>query len=404
MNEPIKLYPSNWLYNASVIGFLKVVDSNDNNMIENWLNDDGTVTIERNIFDLIKIKEIEIPKCLKKLIDYSANDRDIDDWLNKVDKNGKTNKEKYKEFYDKMGYFGYKFIRIGNKLFASNTPYQNLVQLSEWQSFNESGFISFLKNFLEYGEKPGNLTCSICTTKTAKIPRDNIKLENRLLNFQEPHMRILAPSIGEFPNAFWNLKTSLLICPLCAYLIIHHHIPFESAKTQSGQIFINAPSFKVMWYLNKFAEQMLSKNKSYQIREILGISFIELAQKVAVTLGTWSMMNIEMIIKKYNPKKKEEIEYYSLPIEITQVLLQKEIASLISATKEPVVLETILNGDFSKLLILSHKIIRYSFTKSEDKSLSQLRNKDNISLRKLSEILPELYTKINSTINSEVIL
>ena len=404
MNEHIKLYPSNWLYNASVIGFLKVVDSNDNNMIENWLNDDGTVTIERNIFDLIKIKEIKIPKCLKKLIDYSANDRDIDDWLNKVDKNGKTNKEKYKEFYDKMGYFGYKFIRIGNKLFASNTPYQNLVQLSEWQSFNESGFISFLKNFLEYGEKPGNLTCSICTTKTAKIPRDNIKLENRLLNFQEPHMRILAPSIGEFPNAFWNLKTSLLICPLCAYLIIHHHIPFESAKTQSGQIFINAPSFKVMWYLNKFAEQMLSKNKSYQIREILGISFIELAQKVAVTLGTWSMMNIEMIIKKYNPKKKEEIEYYSLPIEITQVLLQKEIASLISATKEPVVLETILNGDFSKLLILSHKIIRYSFTKSEDKSLSQLRNKDNISLRKLSEILPELYTKINSTINSEVIL
>jgi CRISPR-associated protein Cst1 len=160
-----------------------------------------------------------------------------------------------------------------------------------------------------------------------------------------------------------------------------------------------------MWYLNKFAEQMLSKNKSYQIREILGMSFIEFAQKVAVTLGTWSMMNIEMVIKKYNPEeKKEEIEYYSLPIEITRVLLQKDIASLITATKEPVVLETILTGDFSQLLTLSHKIMRYSFTKSEDKSLSQLRNKDDISLRKLLEILPILYTKINSKINSEVIL
>jgi CRISPR-associated protein Cst1 len=403
MNDSIKLYPSNWLYNASVIGFLKVVDSNDKNMIENWLNDDGTVTIERNIFDLTK--EIEIPKCLKKLIDYSADDRDIDDWLNKVDNEEKTNKEKYKEIYGKLGDFGYKFIRVGNKLFSSKTPYQNLVQLSEWRSFNESGFISFIKNFLKYGEKPSNLICSICATRTAKIPRDNIKLEKRLLNFQEPHIRILAPSIGEFPNAFWNLKTSLLICPLCAYLIIHHHIPFESAKTQSGQIFINAPSFKVMWYLNKFAEQMLSKNKSYQIREILGMSFIEFAQRVAVTLGTWSMMNIEMVIKKYNPeKKKEEIEYYSLPIEITRVLLQRDIASLITATKEPVVLETILNGDFSHLLTLSHKIMRYSFTKSEDKNLSQLRNKDDISLRKLLEILPILYTKINSTINSEVIL
>jgi len=336
---------------------------------------------------------------LKKLIDYSTDDRDIDNWLNKVDK-GKTNREKYKEFYDKMGDFGYKFIRVGNKLFRTNMPYQNLVQPEEWQSFEKSGFIAFLKKyFLDYEEKPRNFICSLCTIKTAKLPEVGNKLEERLLNFQEPHLRILAPSIGKFPNSFWHLKDSLLICPLCAYLIIHHHIPFESAKTQNREIFINAPSFKVMWYLNKFAEQMLSKNKSYQIREILGMSFIEFSQKVAVTLGTWSMMNIEMIIKN-----GDRIYYYSLPIEITRVLLQKDIASLISSTNEPIVLETILSGKFSQLITLSHDVVRSLITKTKAGAVSQLKNNDSFSLERLSEILPELYARINYITNREVIL
>jgi len=402
MSGYITLYPSNWVYNASVIGFLKVIQFNNDNIVENWLRDDGSVTIERTIFESERIKNKEVPKCIKKLVAHTTDNTDIEEWLNRTDKKGKTNREKYRIFYEEMDDFGYKFIQAGNKLFASNTTYQNLVQLSEWQSFDETGFINFVKNLAKYGKKTNNLKCAICASKTAKIANSNSKLEKRLLNFQEPHMRILAPSIGAFPNAFWNLNDSLLICPLCSYLIIHHHIPFESARTQSGTIFINAPSFKVMWYLNKFAEQILSNNKSYQIREILGISFMEFAQKVFVTLGAWSIMNIEMVIKKV-----DKIDYYSLPYEISRVLLQKEIASLISATKEPLILEIILNGKFSHLLTLSHKILRYSITDTNafnDKYLSQLRNKDAYSLKNLSKILPELYVKINSITSREVMI
>lgn len=398
--EGIKLYPSNWLYNAGVVGFLKVIDNNENiEIAKNWLTNDGTVTIPREIFGPTKIKDQDLPKCIIKLIEYLVVNIDIDEWLNKKDKQGKTYREKYKDFSEKMGDFGYKYILAGNKLFASKTPYQNLVQLNEWQSFE---FINIVSSLGTYREKQSDLTCGLCSSNSAKKPDSNSKLEKRLFIFQEPHMRILAPSTGEFPNAFWNLNTSITICPLCAYLIIHHHIPFENSTTQDGQIFINAPSFRVMWYLNKFAEQILSKNKSYQLREILGISFMELAQKVFITLGAWSIMNIEMIIKRGT-----EIEYYSLPYEISRVLLNKEIASLIKETKEPVVLQTVLDGNFDYLLTLSHRALRYSVTGSNafnDKYLSQLRNRDAYSLKSLSKILPELYVKIKSTMNREVMI
>lgn len=138
----------------------------------------------------------------------------------------------------------------------------------------------------------------------------------------------------------------------------------------------------------------MSKRSDYRLREILGISFIEFAQKVFTTLGAWSMMNIEMVIKN-----KDSIEYYSLPYDVSKVLLNKEVASLISQTNEEFILKIILDGKFDELLTLNQKILRYAITNSsayEDKYLSNLRNKDAYSLKKLSTILPELYVKIDN--------
>lgn len=394
----IELYPSNWLYNASVIGFLETISDIEQYDVEKWF-EDNIVSLPRDIFKDLKI-----------------NDR----------------------------YFNGNKSNNVSSIVGQSSLYRNYLNPSRSQ--DKLGFVDFVKELSQVVEHGQNF-CGICSRNFALLP-ENIKGLNKkwteysqskpkkketvkskgtkkvkeskpeendfdiffsnLQKYNVAHNNLIAPSTGEFPNAFWNLNDSISICPLCAYLIIHHHIPFKNARTQDGQIFINAPSFKVMWHLNKFAEQMLSKNKSYQVREILGISFMELAQKVIVTLGAWSMMNIEMIIKKYNrDKKREEIEYYSLPFEISRVLLQKEIASLISATKEPLVLETTLNGSFDYLLTLSHKVLRYSVTGSNafnDKYLSQLRNKDAYSLKNLSKILPELYVKINSTINREVMI
>jgi len=109
----------------------------------------------------------------------------------------------------------------------------------------------------EYEKEESKLTCGLCGTNSARKPNSNSKLEKRLFVFQESHMRILEPSL-KFPNAFWNLNDSFLICSLCGYLTLHRHIPF--VRTQEGEIFINAPSFKIMWYLNEFSEKLF-KNK-----------------------------------------------------------------------------------------------------------------------------------------------
>lgn len=355
--KEIVLYPSNWLYNAAVVGFLEVIAfGKGEDVIERWLNDDGTVKIEREIF------------------------RESVDFYKKYN-NSKRGKE---------------LSLIGN-----NKRYPNYLQRGEESAFEE--YSKKLENIKEHGSSCGlcsrnfSIDFSLFDDKTKKVA------ERIASNLKIIHNSFIGPSEGKFPNAFWNLKSSFPICPLCAYLVIHHHIPFENAKTQNGQIFINAPSFKVMWYLNKFVEQVLSKNKGYQLREILGISFMEFAQKVSITLGAWNLMNIETVIEQGN-----RINYYSLPYEISRVLLQKEIASLISATKEPFILETVLNGNFSYLLTLSRKVLRYLATGSNAfnnaKYLPKLRHKDSDSLKNLSTILPELYVKIDLTINREVMI
>jgi CRISPR-associated protein Cst1 len=81
-------------------------------------------------------------------------------------------------------------------------------------------------------------------------------------------------------------------------------------------LFINAPSFKIMWYLNKFVYEIFSWDKKYNIRKLFGMNLMELSQKVYTSLGVWSMMNIEMAIKN-----RDKINYYFLPYEITTLLL-----------------------------------------------------------------------------------
>lgn len=352
MSEYITLYPSNWLYNAGVIGLMHVFHLT-NADIEKWFQDDGSVKIKKDIFEKINVDQL---------------------------------------------YFGEKKI---SSIIGKAQIYRNYLQIGWKDTFKF--FVNNLKELQEVND------CGICSNGfylpdgVINSCKHKENLEKFLQGIRMLDVRLnnfLAPS-KKFPNTFWNCSSSLRVCDLCGYILIHHHIALTNLSDNS-EIFINAPSFKVMWYLNKFAEQILSKNKSYQIREILGISFMEFAQKVFVTLGAWSIMNIEMVIKKV-----DKIDYYSLPYEISRVLLQKEIASLINATKEPLILEIILNGKFSYLLNLSHKILRYLIAETSafnDKYLSPLRNKDVYSLKNLSKILPELYTRINSIISREVII
>jgi hypothetical protein len=60
-NEVFQFTPSNWLYNAGVVGLITCLDRNDyltnySNNYKYWLNDDGSLNINKDIFAHIEIE------------------------------------------------------------------------------------------------------------------------------------------------------------------------------------------------------------------------------------------------------------------------------------------------------------------------------------------------------------
>ncbi|MBF0607518.1 MAG: hypothetical protein HQL61_08230 [Magnetococcales bacterium] len=385
-SDVLTLLPSNWYYNASVIGFLKVLE-HAGVSVENYLRDDGTVEIDRSVF--ATENGDDRPKALEWY--YHYHEVYVNPILNKP---------------------------LGLKI-VGNSLYTNFINPSSKtkDEHNLSLLVQYLSgdSFKTGVSEPCNLCCqsfSIIPDKDANQDFGDFLKNRSKLNMM--HGSYIGGSF-DFPNAFWNMKTSVKLCPLCIYLVLHHHLPF--IRTTSGELFINAPSFKIMWYINKIATEMMSRQPDMAGREILGLSYLGLAQRIYSLLGTWSLMNIEMVIKKDG-----DISYFSLPLHISRVLNQKGIAALIHEAGEPLVFKMILNGDFDDLIKLSHSLCKLLFAfndisegKPTDemnniisndsylKRLDKITKKDITALRKLAIKLPLIYARIRQVITQEYI-
>jgi len=346
MTDTVKLYPANWLYNASVIGFLKVIDeiapdSWDSSSIR---FDSGTVEIRKQL--------------LAESIAY------------------------YKKYNDG------KIPLVGK-----NRYFPNYLQSSDVKNFET--FVGTLGRIEEHGDSQ----CGFCFGnfsfgKSEKFSAGVKKLLDRVASdFSVVHSSTLGPSV-QLPNAYWNLNSSIKICPLCAYLIVFSQIPF--LKTRNGEIFINAGSFEMMWKLNQYSEKVFGDTSA---KEIYATSLIDFSQKIKRTLGMWTLFNIEMVIKTY-----DSIDYFSLPGETSRLLLNRNISYLIAKTKEPLVLNTILDGKYDRLMKLCNSVMRAvaSGSVNNDENLvSQLKDKTMRQMKNLADVLPELYIRINRTLDQE---
>jgi len=393
----LTLYPSNWLYNAGVLGLLKVLKNSDE-PIEAWLNDDGTVKLPMTIFDPIRIENMEIPKSIKAYVDYIVDEEEVQEWLVKEDKKKISNKEKFASFKEEMGNFGYKFIRASGKLFGSKTPYQNLVQPSEWRSLEFSNLLLDIPNI---NKKDSDLKCDLCKNMPIVTTNAESNLEKRLVKLQSTHLPGIGPSMGEFPNGFWNLNQSVKICIFCAYLIMHHHLSL-TRLTGSNNIFINVPSFKIMYHLNKFIEKTFGlsfKDDVAKKRDILAMSVIEYSTKLKATLGTWTGMNLEII-----SKGKDYIDFFSLPYETLRLISDRHIASVLSDIGEFKILNLVLNQEYSKLVENGYRLLRESLLDIEkqnkkliDDWLFSYKNK-GYNLHNTANKILKLYTLIEQKI------
>lgn len=409
-NDVIVLYPGNWLYNAGVIGFLEVMAyGEDSKEVEKWFKDDGSVEIKKRVFDFRKVGNKFLPLCLYYYVELLTKDEDIHEWIKRTDKNKVSYEQKYKDIAKEFGgEWGYKYVRAMNKLFFSNMPYQNLFQKADWLS---DSLINFIRKIPEIIDIKKDVLCGLCNNfYHSEFPYLSEQTINRIMKFSEMHVHNLkiGPSIFQFPNGFWNNSQSFYICPLCTYLIIHHHIALVELSDKS-KIFVNAPSFKVMWHLNRYVKEIYGREKIEVIRELLGMSIIELSLKFHIQLGKWTMMNIE-VVNQYREGDNDKIEFFSLPYETILLLLDRNIASLINDVGEINVLNLVLDGKYREILDFGERVFKVGIKNKNDwgkqesdfinKKIKLDKNKNNLVT--FSQKLFKLYALIEEKIGKGV--
>ena len=341
----IILYPSNWLYNAGVIGLMRVLE--DINISPN------------SIINERKLPQINIQR--------------TDDIFNK-----------WKELTENAGY------RWGGQ----KGYYANQTEGSIKSRINAL-FSTQTTNNSSRRRRSQTFVCSFCS-KTFHGSKSS-------LSFVDQSFGNLLMSTRTTPNFFWALEKDLFCCQKCEFILMCHHLAFITLGDGS-EIFINAPSFDSMWYLNKFVREVYAKEDAKTKRELLGMSIIEYATKVQHTLGMWTIMNIE-IVSKY----KDYIDFFSLPDQTTKLLSDKEIAGLLSNTGEFKVFNTVLDGAYQSLTENGYRLLKVALktpnerNKSEKKFLdSYLRlEKNKKDLLKTANKILKLYALIEQKINKE---
>ena len=364
----ITIYPSNWLYNAGVVGFLSCLDRDDylqdhTDNEKKYSFEDNCVVIYNQVFSKIQVAS-----------NYFENGIVI---------NLKGNNQYYRNFIDATGNQKWVFEKFVKAL-----------------SDNHNSGECYLCNNGVYVKKE-----NIQPQNTNQTQENIDKFFNKIEGLNMAHNSILGPALLEpsgppkFPNAYWNLNDKFKICHLCAFIIIHHHLAFTNLSDGS-EIFINAPSFEIMYQMNKLVKELFGKEKlsGKQKREILAMSVIEYSRRLNVSLGMWNQMNLEIIIKS-----RDGIDSYSLPYHIVNLISDRKIASLLSEIGEFSVLNIVLNGEEKRVIEIGNKLIKIGLKPYQDRNksdnavvnsfLRREKNKNNI-INTAQKIL-ELYVNIS---------
>ncbi len=350
----IVLYPGNWLYNAGVVGLLRVLEELGEKL-ENYLKNDGCIDISVS----------------------QSSDKIFNKW------NALT-EDRLKQSYK------------GKKGGTKSYYYANQTENSIKEKIDD--FISPPKS--RRGKKR---VCVFCSKNEVARSKD-------IKPLTQAYSKVL---IGAVDNFYWNSIPNDYICSRCKFIIMCHHIAFTKLSNDS-EIFINAPSFEVMWYLNKYAREAYGREKIKATKEILGISLIEAVLKLHIQLGKWTMMNIE-VVNKYKTiidekTKIDKVDFFSLPYEIVLLLSDNKIASLLDDVGEFSVLNLVLDGNFRRILELAERIFKIALKPEKERGTQEKnfmndkvrlkKNKENLIL--FSQKLFKLYALIEEKAKKEV--
>ncbi|HOQ50817.1 MAG TPA: Cas8a1 family CRISPR/Cas system-associated protein [Candidatus Atribacteria bacterium] len=389
----IVLYPGNWLYNAGVVGLLRVLES-ANCEIERYLFKSGEVRLsglENVISQKVDIEGIPISQLSLNWFRESWEILLSEDKKKNIDKNSDL-PELIKGVWGTLfnAYYRGFFNADSNKIFTA-TKNDSRPTLQRFDEFVTEAILA---------SYPSLMRCSFCNDHNVTFGYKN--------TFSSEHSKFLgsSASIKGMPNSFWNNdgQTGSLVCDRCSFILLCSHLSFISLSDGS-EIFINAPSFEVMWYLNKYAREVYEKEKLKTTKEILGISLIEAVLKFHIQLGKWTMMNIEVV-----SKSGSTIDFFSLPYEIVLLLSDNNIASLLDDVGEFSVLNLVLDGNFRGILELAERIFKIALKPEKERGKQEKKfTNDKVRLKKnkenlisFSQKLFKLYALIEEKAKKEV--
>jgi len=329
--NPIILYPSNWLYNAGVVGLIRVLDGLGAGID---LRPDGSVALT-------------IPVTLDDEHIFKKWDQ-----LSPKSKKGGSLVYGWKDAYYANQTEGSVRRRISSLLKG------DAAKAEDGPSPPSPPQGSLLQG--DPAKDGKEFSCVFCGKRVrTKKP----------VFLNQAYSRHLLGSEKSFSNMYWSFSATDFVCPGCEFIIMCHHLALFRLADGS-EVFINAPSFTVMHYLNKFAFEAFgasSAEEAYEKRHILAVSLTEYAQKMETTLGVWTGMNIEIVsrLAKRSEKERDRIEFFSLPPEVVRVLSDRRIASLLSQIGEFVILNCVLDQDFSRLMEIGYRLLRIGLKNGE---------------------------------------
>ncbi len=236
MNEPIKIYPLNWLMTAGIVGFAKIFG--------------------QSVF-------------------YKINNNDIE-----IDNVETLKEEFFKQYFPKAREF-----KIPLKTFYNNSRLSN----NRFKNNGETDIDKTNKYFFE-DVREGQLLCSFCSQRKAIERKENGDADFSAVQLDEIHFTPLGSSPGNLANLYWEGNPSNFLCLPCELII--YCAAFGFTRVGKRYVFINAPAtVQEILEINKIWAEYLKQGSDKSFKD----SLIEVLKRMEKTRAKWTLQNISFI-------------------------------------------------------------------------------------------------------------
>ncbi|GIV22463.1 MAG: hypothetical protein KatS3mg025_0122 [Bacteroidia bacterium] len=341
--KELPILPSHWLFNASMIGLLEVFASQGISP-EDFLREEGTLAgkrLLRRVFSALSEPAFDSTHELWPL-------RQLHWWFvqHHAHHAGKIppppnpkcpfRTEEGKIFYAALA-----------SLFGNKAPYQNWYHHSEGKWANPSQFAETFSWETVFTPKKRRRESCLFLGETRYVTQP-IDLRN---------LQWLFPAQSSFPNAFRGLheEGTLRLSRPALTAILFHHLAFTRLSDNS-EVFINAPSFKLMWHLNRLLKGISEQQEALPL---LATSVVEYSLRIQRMLGGWVFQNIQLI-----HRQGETVETVTLSPAVVRLLLRPKVTQALARLRSSALVRALLAGRFGIVQHLSYLALRSQLLKN----------------------------------------